>query len=208
MRRVYQWKQQNGYDMLIVSAGLISTYTDESFWPALWQSGALIDFLGSPPWDLFGIHPYNPFSLSESCLTEDPNGDGSDCFAPWTQSITSGLQAVYQQANAATGVSNTTLFVTEWGLQTNQTCEAFSNCVVSQLQQVNGFQLSFDAIQESGVVAYALWYDYRDDSEQYFGIRAGWNGSEYPTKAIWTTFQTAGGGTGSDPDACWSSNHT
>ena len=66
-------------------------------------------------------------------------------------------------------------------------------------------QMAMSAIRNSGVVSYSTWYDYRDDSSQFFGIRGNWNGTYYPPKQpTWSTFQSLAGGSGSsNPDACW-----
>lgn len=203
LRRVWEWKNNNGRPEAIISGGLLNTYTTEGFWPAFFNSGAFLNYKGSRPFNYFGIHPYNPWHIDQNCV----NGGGTTCFAAWKSNVTSGLQTVASQVNSATGTTGTQLFATEfgWQLPTGTTCATAANCVVNTTQQAAGMQAAGEAMVASGVTPFGLWYDYRDDNAQRFGVRGLWNGSSYPAKsATWSKFYSLAGGTGStDPQACW-----
>ena|SRR3990167_961712 len=92
LRRSYQWKQQRGLSLSIISGGILNTYTTESFWPAFLQSGAFFVYYGSRPFDYFGIHPYDPYTIDQGCI----NSGSTNCFSSWAQQITSGLIEVSQ----------------------------------------------------------------------------------------------------------------
>jgi hypothetical protein len=202
LRRVWEWKAAQGRSELIISGGLLNTYTNESFWPAFFGSGSFTNYKGSRPFDYFGIHPYNPYHLDTGCIA----GGGTACFSTWKSNVTSGLQTVASQLNAATGTTGTKLFATEFGFQlpTGSTCTA-NNCVLTTAQQAAGMQAAGEAMVASAVTPVGFWYDYRDDAGERFGLRGPWNGSQYPAKSLsWTRFRTLAGGTGStDPEACW-----
>jgi hypothetical protein len=202
LRRVWEWKAANARTELIISGGLLNTYTTESFWPAFFGSGAFTNYQGSRPFNYFGIHPYNPYHVDKTCIATGSTA----CFSTWKSNVTAGLKTVASRLNTATGTTGTKLFATELGFQlpTGTTCSA-NNCVLNQAQQAAGMQAAGDALVASAVTPYGLWYDYRDDVGERFGLRGQWNGTRYPAKTTsWTKFRTLAGGTGStDPEACW-----
>lgn len=212
VRRVKEWKQANGRSELVVSGGILNTYTTESFWPGLFNSGALTAYKGNPPWDYFGIHPYNPWSYDWTCLN---NGGGSACFGDWNTgykaTLRTGLQTVASKLNTAAGVTNTRLFVTEFGFQDRGSVTAPDNSVRNEAEVAEAMRISAESFGDSGVVDYALWYTYRNhfDGSGNFGLRNWWNGStHYPSKwEPWHEFQKLSKGlttrTSDSPDACW-----
>jgi hypothetical protein len=212
VRRVKEWKQANGRTELIVSGGILNTYTNEGFWPALFASGALTGYPGNPPWDYFGIHPYNPWSYDWNCLNQ---GGGSSCFGGWDYgykyTLRTGLQNVRARLNTATGFSNNRLFVTEFGFQVRPPVTEPNNAVRTEAEAAEAMRISAESFGDSGVVDYALWYTYRNhsDGSGNFGLRNYYNGStHYPSKwEPWHEFQKLAKGlstrTGDSPDACW-----
>lgn len=212
VRRVKEWKLANGRTEHIISGGILNTYTTEQFWPGLFNSGALTAYKGNPPWDSFGIHPYNPWSYDWNCLN---NGGGSACFGNYSSgykyTLRTGLQTVASRLNTATGVTNTRLFVTEFGFQERGSVTAPDNAVRNEAELAEAMRISAESFGDSGVVDYALWYDYRNhtDGSGNFGLRNWWNGStHYPSKwEPWHEFQKLARGltarTGDSPDACW-----
>ncbi|HYO58943.1 hypothetical protein [Archangium sp.] len=212
VRRVKEWKQSKGRTELIISGGILNTYTNEAFWPGLFNSGALTAYKGNPPWDYFGIHPYNPWSYDWNCLN---SGGGSACFGNYSSgykyTLRTGLQTVQSNLNTATGVTNNRLFVTEFGFQDRGTVSAPDNAVRNEAEVAEGLRISAESFGDSGVVDYALWYTYRNhtDGSGNFGLRNWWNGStHYPSKwEPWHEFQKLAKGltarTGDSPDACW-----
>jgi hypothetical protein len=212
VRRVKEWKQSRGRTELIISGGILNTYTNEAFWPGLFNSGALTAYKGNPPWDYFGIHPYNPWSYDWNCLN---NGGGSACFGSYSSgykyTLRTGLQTVASNLNAATGVTNTRLFVTEFGFQDRGRVSEPNNAVRNEAEVAEALRISAESFGDSGVVDYALWYTYRNhtDGSGNFGLRNWWNGStHYPSKwEPWHEFQKLAKGlasrTGDSPDACW-----
>jgi hypothetical protein len=212
VRRVKEWKLANGRTEHIISGGILNTYTTEQFWPGLFNSGALTAYKGNPPWDSFGIHPYNPWSYDWNCLN---NGGGSACFGTYSSgykyTLRTGLQTVASRLNTATGVTNTRLFVTEFGFQERGSVTQPDNAVRNEAELAEAMRISAESFGDSGVVDYALWYDYRNhtDGSGNFGLRNWWNGStHYPSKwEPWHEFQKLARGltarTGDSPDACW-----
>jgi hypothetical protein len=212
LRRVKEWKQSAGRSELIVSGGVLNTYTTEEFWPKLFASGALTAYPGNPPWDLFGIHPYDPFSYDWTCLN---NGGGSACLgnanSGYKYTLRTTLQTVQGKLNSATGTSNNRLFVTEFGFQERGSVTAPNNAVRNEAEVAEALRVSAEAFGDSGVVDYALWYSYRNhsDGSGNFGLRTYFNGStHYPSKwEPWHEFQKLAKGlgtrTGDSPDACW-----
>jgi hypothetical protein len=212
VRRVKEWKLANGRTEHIISGAILNTYTTEAFWPSLFNSGALTAYKGNPPWDSFGIHPYNPWSYDWNCLN---NGGGSACFGTYSSgykyTLRTGLQTVASRLNTATGVTNTRLFVTEFGFQERGWVDEPNNEVRTEAEVAEAMRISAESFGDSGVVDYALWYDYRNhtDGSGNFGLRGNWNGStHYPSKwEPWHEFQKLARGltarTGDSPDACW-----
>jgi hypothetical protein len=213
LRRVYEWRQANARTELLVSGGVLNTYTNESFWPALFSSGALINYKGSPPWDYFGIHPYNPWSYDWNCV--NTLGTTAACFGTTTTgykyNVTTGLKTVRSKLNTATGVTNVRLFVTEFGFQERGSVTAPDNAVRTEAQVAEALRISAEAFGDSGVVDYALWYTYRNhgDGSGNFGLRTAFNGvNRYPSKwEPWHEFQKLAKGltarTSESPDTCW-----
>ncbi|HEX8824956.1 MAG TPA: cellulase family glycosylhydrolase [Archangium sp.] len=212
VRRVKEWKVANARTESIISGGVLNTYTTEQFWPGLFNSAALTAYKGNPPWDYFGIHPYNPWSYDWACLN---NGGGSACFGNYSSgykyTLRTGLQTVQSKLNTATGVTNNRLFVTEFGFQDRGSVTAPDNAVRNEAELAEAMRISAESFGDSGVVDYALWYTYRNhtDGSGNFGLRNWWNGStHYPSKwEPWHEFQKLARGltarTGDSPDACW-----
>jgi hypothetical protein len=212
VRRVKEWKVANARTESIISGGILNTYTTEQFWPGLFNSAALTAYKGNPPWDYFGIHPYNPWSYDWACLN---NGGGSACFGNYSSgykyTLRTGLQTVQSKLNTATGVTNNRLFVTEFGFQDRGSVTAPDNAVRNEAELAEAMRISAESFGDSGVVDYALWYTYRNhtDGSGNFGLRNWWNGStHYPSKwEPWHEFQKLARGltarTGDSPDACW-----
>ncbi|HEX8435203.1 cellulase family glycosylhydrolase [Archangium sp.] len=212
VRRVKEWKVANARTELIISGGILNTYTTEQFWPGLFNSAALTAYKGNPPWDYFGIHPYNPWSYDWNCLN---SGGGSACFGNYSSgykyTLRTGLQTVQSKLNTATGVTNNRLFVTEFGFQERGSVTAPDNAVRNEAEVAEAMRISAESFGDSGVVDYALWYTYRNhtDGSGNFGLRNWWNGStHYPSKwEPWHEFQKLSKGltarTGDSPDACW-----
>jgi hypothetical protein len=213
LRRVYEWKKASARTELIVSGGVLNTYTNESFWPGLFNSNALLGYKGSPPWDYFGIHPYNPWSYDWTCVNN--LGTTPACFGTTTTgykaNVTNGLKTVRGKLNTATGVTNVRLFVTEFGFQERGSVSEPNNAVRNEAQVAEAMRISAEAFGDSGVVDYALWYDYRNhaDGSGNFGLRTYFNGAtRYPSKwEPWHEFQKLSKGltarTSDSPDACW-----
>jgi len=211
VRRVKEWKQASGRTELIISGGTLNTYTNESFWPALFASGALRNYPGNPPWDVFGVHPYNTFSYNKTCI----NNLGAGCFgsttAGWKYATRTTLQDIRTKLNSATGVSTTRLFVTEFGWQNVGVADGRVNSVKTEAQVAEGMRVAAEAFGDSGAVDYALWYNYRNhaDFSGPWGLRTHFNGStHYPSKwEPWHEFQKLAKGltarTADSPDLCW-----
>jgi hypothetical protein len=207
LRRVWEWKRANSRPELIISGGLLNTYvTAESYWAEFLGGNALVSppYSGDRPFDYFGVHPYNMFSYDNTCV----NAGGLDCFDSWKSQTTGELQTIAARVNDATGTSDTALFATEfgWQLSGGGACGG-DNCTVSAEQMAAAMQASGEAFSDSGVLPFALWYDYRDDlaGPQRFGLRAGWDGARWPARSsVWSQFLSLARGTGGlDPDACW-----
>ncbi|KAH3766546.1 NUC156 family protein [Pelomyxa schiedti] len=180
-RRVMQWKAASSRPELIVSGGILNTYTTESFWPTFFASGAFFSYPGELPYDLFGIHPYDVWDLDQTCI----NTGSTNCFSSWQSSVTAGLKSIIAQLDTATKTTTTRMFVTEVGFQeplNGYSCTSNCNCVLNDQQQAAGMKAAWTAISASGCTNTALWYDYRDDSAEKFGLRGVWDGSSYPAK--------------------------
>ncbi len=204
MRRVIQWRDASSRVETIVSGGLLNTYTNEPFWPSFFSSGAFSVYPGTLPFDMFGVHPYNPYSIDTNCL----NAGGTACFAAWGKDITSGLLSIATQLERAAAVDAGTvrLFVTEFGLTTapSGTECSIADCVLNPSQQAAGMQTAVTAMQSSAAKV-CFWYDWRDDAES-FGLRSQWSDSlaKYPAKVpTWATFAQLAGGPSGSPDKCW-----
>jgi hypothetical protein len=158
---------------------------------------------GQKMFDFFGVHPYDPYTIDNNCV----NSGGLNCFNGWSSQISSTLQQIQQILASKTGDGGVKLFVTEVGLNLtpNGRCNPNQNCVISQNQQAQGMKSAFAAIFGSGVVAEALWYDYRGYQDNYWGIRGAWNGTSFPAvPSTWSMFKSLAGGAGSgNPNACW-----
>ncbi len=67
-------------------------------------------------------------------------------------------------------------------------------------------KVGFSSIANSGVVPAAMWYDYRDDNLEFFGLRGQWDGTSFPPNTItWKMYQAiaTGSNNNNDPNACW-----
>ncbi|EAU63760.1 hypothetical protein STIAU_2161 [Stigmatella aurantiaca DW4/3-1] len=212
LRAVWNWKTTNGRTELIISGGMRNTYLTEPYWTPFFNSAGFKLADGQTkhrPFDYFGIHPYNPNNLDVQCI----NTGSSACFGTWKANLTSGLKSVATRVNTATGKSDSKLFATEFGLQlaepivgsTTPTCGP-NNCVINLQQMAAGMDAAANALVSSGVTPFGLWYKYRDDSQELFGLRGVWNGTKYLAKTqVWNKYRTlAGGSTNTDPDVCWS----
>jgi hypothetical protein len=203
LRRVWDWKTTNARSELIISGGILNTYTAEPFWSAFFNSGAFTGFQGSRPFDYFGIHPYNTAHQDTACI----NTGATTCFAVWKNNVTNGLKAVASLVNTRTGTTGTQLFATQFGFQLSKTtqCPAGENCVLNDWQASAGMQAFGDAFVASGVTPLALYYNYRDDVSERYGLRRLYDGTKYPAKSTqWNKFRSMAGGAGStNPEACW-----
>ncbi|MDC0713953.1 hypothetical protein POL68_36140 [Stigmatella sp. ncwal1] len=211
LRKVWQWKTDNGRTELIISGGMRNTYLTEPYWTPFFNALAAPPN-GVPkyrPFDYFGIHPYNPNNLDVQCI----NTGSSACFGTWKANLTSGLKSVAARVNTATGKTDSKLFATEFGLQLAEpvvspaiTLCGPNNCVLNQQQMAAGMDAAANALVSSGVTPFGLWYNYRDDSVERFGLRGVWNGNTYlPKTQVWNKYRNlAGGSTNTDPDVCWS----
>ncbi|WP_407738531.1 hypothetical protein [Hyalangium sp.] len=201
LRRTWDWKTANGRPELMVSGGVMNTFTTQPFWNSLVTSQAFVN--GSAkirPFDYFGIQPYN-----------NPPGSGTDpvvdagylncinsglttCFVPWRNNVTNGLKAAATRLNTATGTTDTKLFATEFGFQviSGPTCGPnVENCTLFLsaktgsppmdpppfLQVAAAMAAAGDALVNSGVTPFGIWRDYRDDADgsKGFGLRANWD---------------------------------
>lgn len=234
VRRAWDWKTSNARTELIVSGGVVNTYTTEPFWGPMLNSQAF--FNGTArirPFDYFGIQPYNnpgadPTTGSNylNCI----NSGLTTCFTPWKSSTTTGLKTVAARLNTATGTTDTKLFATEFGFQViaGPTCTAnVQNCTLFLsaksgnppidpppfLQMAAAMAAYGDALMNSGVTPIAIWRDYRDtaDGSLGFGLRANWDpnlttGQKYIVKAAgWNKYRSLTGSTANtNPEACWS----
>ncbi|HYH99581.1 hypothetical protein [Hyalangium sp.] len=121
LRRVWEWKQANARQELIVSGGLRNVYvttsaatTTDGYWNSLFASSAFINGAGRiRPFDYLGVHPYNNNFMDYACI----NKGLTTCFVPWKNSVKAGLQAAAARMNSVTGTTDTKLFATEFGFQ-------------------------------------------------------------------------------------------
>eukprot|EP01100_Stratorugosa_tubuloviscum_P006985 TRINITY_DN294_c1_g1_i1.p1 TRINITY_DN294_c1_g1~~TRINITY_DN294_c1_g1_i1.p1 ORF type:complete len:369 (-),score=187.98 TRINITY_DN294_c1_g1_i1:52-1158(-) len=203
-RRTMEWKQSNNIKQLIISGGILNTYTTEDFWGQFYNSGAFFSYPGSAPFDYFGVHPYDSFSIDQNCV----NSGSTSCFSSWSSTVKSNLITIVSQLNAVTKTSSTKLFITEfgWQLPAYGSCSANSNCVINENQVASGMVAAANAFGGAGNVQTAIWYDYRDDINEKFGLRSNWTGYNYPAKqTVWHQYKSIAGGSGTDnADFCWS----
>lgn len=203
LRRVWEWKSQKGRKELIVSPGVLATYFDASDQP-WWKHylGSTAWAAGPRPFDYFGIHPYDMFSYSRSCIESRKACDGS--LATWSAQVKDRLTRLRTKVDQVTASQGTPMFVTEFGWQAKPDCGENDNCVNSTALTAAGMGAAMEAMR--GVVEIALWYDYRNDPGGGFGLRSGWDAGagRYPAKRdMWNTFATLAGGPGGNPDAAW-----
>lgn len=219
LRRVWEWKTKNNRPELIISGGTISTYynsPDEPWWnrfftSGAWQNGENCGYNTGRqcprPFDYMGVHPYNPFSITQ----DEVNASN---FARWKQITRTLLSELAAKIDQVSRTSGTRLFVTEFGWQmcSPQGFSPNANCVNALEQGAAGMQAAVEAFRDSGVVPVALWYDYRNDYDygknvviNRFGLRRVWDGASYSAKVpYWQKFKDLAGGTGSnDPEFYW-----
>ncbi|WP_224241012.1 hypothetical protein [Hyalangium gracile] len=213
-RQAWNWKTGNGRAELLISGGVLNTYTTEPFWTPFFTSAAFTGFPGSRPFDFFGIHPYNPANMDVNCI----NAGYTTCFTGWKNSVKNGLVTVANRVNTATGTTGSKLFATEFGFQvvSGNSCTGVDNCTLVNslptgsppyLQLAAAMAAAGDALVQSNVTPNAIWYDYRDDAVEGFGLRSVWDSTteKYLVKtAAWNKFRSMAGGMGStNPEACW-----
>jgi len=211
LRDVWNWKTQNGRVEKIISGGTLNTYwnavEEQAFWGTFLRSGAMGGAnAGRAPWDYFGVHPYNSFHYNKDCIN---TGGGASCFgslsstgwAPHTRDLLKSLATKLDQVN---GVTGTRLFVTEFGWQNVGWADGRVGSVKTPEQVAHGMNASTDAMQASGVVAGAIWYNYRNDLEQ-FGLRT-WDDPYATAKLpVWRKFRYLASGLTDlvDAESCW-----
>ncbi|WP_224370060.1 hypothetical protein [Hyalangium versicolor] len=214
-RRAWQWKTTNSRTEVLVSGGLLNTYTTEPFWNSFFGSAAFSGFSGTRPFDYLGVHPYNSSKLDTNCI----NAGLTTCFTSWKNNVRDGLIAAANRVNTATGTTGSKVFATEFGFQVaaaNSDCTGLDSCTLFMSQAANNtpyLQLAAamnaagEAFVNSAVTPIAIWYDYRDEATETFGLRSGWDVTtgKYTAKtAAWSKFRTLAGGTGSTlAEACW-----
>jgi hypothetical protein len=228
LRRTWDWKTSNARPELIVSGGVLNTFTTQPFWNTLVASQAFVNGSGKiRPFDYFGIQPYNdPGSANPvvdgnylNCI----NAGLTTCFTTWKNNVTSGLKSAATRLNTATGTTDTKLFATEFGFQvvSGPSCTGTENCTLllsaktgtpptdppPYLQLASAMSAAGDALVNSGVTPFAIWNDYRDEGGKGFGLRSVWDATtkKYLVKtAGWNKFRSMSGSTGnSNSEACW-----
>jgi hypothetical protein len=216
LRDVYNWKLSNGRSEMIISGGLLNTYWNvESFWSTFFNSwafgrhlwnGQWIDYTGRPPYDYFGIHPYNHFNYDQACI----NAGRTDCWGSaslnsgWQGRVKNDLIGLANKLNQINTVSNTRFFVTEFGWQNVGWADGRIASVKTEAQVTAGMNAAGDALAATGLVSGAIWYNYRNDDEQ-FGLR-GWADPVSVAKwGPWHKFRymATGINDGLDPHACY-----
>ncbi|HEX8704688.1 MAG TPA: hypothetical protein VF815_38000, partial [Myxococcaceae bacterium] len=201
LRSMWQWKTSNSRPELVVSGGLFNTYTTEPYWSGLFSSAAFTGFPGTRPFDYFGIHPYNNDYIDKPCI----DAELTTCFYNWKVKTNSGLKAVANRVNQATGTTGSKLFATEFGFQL-AICNT-DNCVLNTFQQAAGYHAAGEALVNSAVTPLAIWNGYRDEGTDRFGVRGQWdaqNNTYTPRVATWNKFYSLAGGMGNTrPEACW-----
>lgn len=223
IRRVWEWKTQRGWPD-IITGGTINTYfTNESWWQQFFASGAWSDLqrTRTRPFNYFGVHPYNSYSIDPAYFDRDPPYD-TNVFGAWKETTKGLLKDLSVKLDQVTGTSGTRLFVTEFGWMmpdpakpgtTRWTYVPLKNCVMSLEQEAAGMAAAVQAFDESGVVSAALWYSYRNtfdsarnETERY-GLRRLYDpaSNHYPHKpGVWQQFKQLAGGTGNnDPESYW-----
>jgi hypothetical protein len=175
LRFVWNWKTSAQRPEQIIAGAPVSTYYNAPTEP--WWTQMFNSGAFAPNQ---GARPFDYFGVH-------PYNDWTQP-ATWeteTQQMLVGLAARLDQV---TRTSGTRLFATEFGDRTATRME----------QAVRAFR-------NSGVVNAALWYDYRDDEPNGFGLRSGWNGTSHPVKYdMWSKFKSLAGGTGSnDSEYYW-----
>lgn len=192
LRRVWEWKSTRPdlSSVAIVAGAPVDTNIHDPWWQGLLRSGAWEH--GVRPFDYIGVHPYNASHFR----------DGT-----WKSFTISGLRDVSNLYWGLTGVQ-TPLIATEIGWQAP--CSGHDMCVATDDQVAVAMQVAADAMRESGVVAAALWYDYRNDEEgadmQQYGLRARYDAAagRYPAKMpVWNEFAELAGRLPGDPEQCW-----
>jgi hypothetical protein len=189
LRRVWEWKKQNGRKELIISGAPLNSYLDETWYTDFFASGA---WTGERPFDLMGIHPYNPYSFNKV----ERN------FAHWANLTRTWLVELKQRADQRSGRNDTQLMVTEFGWEK---CTGVA-CVASEEDVVIGMETAVRAFEQSGVVRAALWYDYRDDPWTHMGLRRGYDAAlgRHPVKApLWHQLAALSGGPAGAAEQCW-----
>lgn len=230
IRRVWEWKIQKGWPD-IISGGTISTYFDsatEPWWGQFFDSGAWRDIQGTRPFNYFGVHPYNPFSIDPGPIQSpnpfDNNGQpyNTNVFGAWKNTTKDLLKRLATKLDRVTGTSGTKLFVTEFGWtmpnpaqpgSPKYTYVPLKNCVMSLEQEAAGMAAAVQAFDESGVVSAALWYSYRNSFDhvhneiERYGLRRLYNpgSNNYEHKpGVWQRFKQLAGGVGNnDPESYW-----
>jgi hypothetical protein len=214
MRDVWNWKTQNGRVEKIISGGTLNSYwsapEEQSFWGTFLRSGAMGGAnAGRAPWDYFGVHPYNSFHYNKTCLN---NGGGASCFGSvstntgWAAHTRDLLRTLATKLDQVNGTTGTRLFVTEFGWQNVGWADGRVASVKTPEQVAYGMNASTDAMQASGVVAGAIWYNYRNNREQ-FGLRL-WDDPYAAAKLpVWRKYRFLASGLTDlvDPETCWKS---
>ena len=228
IRYVWEWKVQRGWPD-IITGGTINTYFEnESWWQQFFASGAWQGIRNTRPFNYFGVHPYNPYSIDPGPI-QSPNPFDkpvgpyrTDVFGAWKETTKGLLTRLSTKLDQVTGTSGTKLFVTEFGWMMPApalpgspkfTYVPLKNCVMSPEQEAAGMVAAVQAFDESRGVSAALWYSYRNSFDsakneiERYGLRRLYDAASnhYPHKPpVWQQFKQLAGGTGNNnPESYW-----
>lgn len=133
----------------VVSGGLLNSNPDSDYWHAF--IAALPK--GAAPWDVFGIHPYNPLEFRSGTWVTDTR-----------------RQLVALHADLAAKVGPQTFWATEVGFATTTGPRGIDNIAGDEARQAATFAPTDEGL--AGNVALAFWYDYVNDAP---GSRQGFD---------------------------------
>jgi hypothetical protein len=217
LRAVWEWKKTEGRSELIIAGAPLNIYLGEVWWqrmlPALLADAAR----GDRPFDFFGVHPYNPHWMNFLPNVAPDLSDWEDRTRETLTRLDRTLACIYRRGRLDCGPDEVrgerALFATEFGFQP---CPGSENnpdigandeakCVDGEADMVKTFEASVRAMADSGAVAAALYYNYRDDAAPNgarYGLRRRWDGESHPLRLdLADRFRHLAGATRTEP--CW-----
>lgn len=217
-RALYELRDQlqlHGIDAKIVAGAPLNLGVPDPMQPAGSGNGEpyWVEYLAAlqdhstgptPPFDYFGIHPYNPWDLLQ------PEEGCSVDLAHWSAEGAKRIHNLHVHLDAIYDLPSRPLFATEFGFESDHDGDI---AACSPQQAAEGMDAAVDMLEGTGLVTAATWYSYRDYVDEHsgqlnaMGLREQFDGTEHPAKTdVWQTFADLAGGQGSagdPPEACW-----